>query len=159
VLYCISMKYVLFIVAVFFAFPAQAAINPDLVICEKYGMEMIEKISDGGDEYLFCRDGDVVCEIEDVYSGFCNGEALPFLSCVEEGNHVFEEFEECCAGSVPYMKEGYVGQPSCKKINKVQEFVGDAIDNPAISTVLIVLGVGLITGFLVNRKKRKLNIE
>ena len=153
------MKYLVFVFLLFFALPAQAAINPDLVICERYGFERIEE-STADDDYIFCKlpDGSL-CDVMDVYSGFCNDEALPFLACVEEGEYVFDQFEECCAGSVPYLKEGYSGQPSCKKINKIQEFLGDAIDNPAISSFLIVLGVGLITGFLVHRKKKRLNIE
>ncbi len=138
--------------------PTHAAINPDLVICERYDMTLQEEISAGGDEYLFCaKDDGTVCSIEDVYGGFCGEEYLPHLACVTEGNHVFDQFEVCCEGLVPYLPDGFSGQPSCKKINKTQEFFGQLVDLPIFWIIVVAVLTGAIPAAINWKKYKKQN--
>ncbi len=148
------MKYVVFILALCVVLPAQAAIDPDLAICDRYGFELVETTFDDGNVFRQCKRPDgVLCSVERVYEGFCGDQELSFLSCVEEGGTVFPEFESCCADAVPYMKRGQVGQPFCKKINKVQEVVGDIADSSIAMAILVAALAGAIPAYIIRRKR------
>ncbi len=107
------MKYIfplLFVLA--FVIPAHAAINPDIILCERYDMHMEILTDANGEEVWSCVNETTSCPIDEVNNGSCDGVALEPLRCRVQDEEVETSIESCCEGFTPYWDESN-GQSIC----------------------------------------------
>ena len=107
------MKYIFpILIAFVLIMPAHAAINPDIILCERYDMYMEILTDENGEEVWSCVNETTSCPIDEVNNGSCNGVALEPLRCRVQGEEVETSIESCCEGFSPYWDESN-GQSIC----------------------------------------------
>ena len=95
-----------------------SAMPPFSYFCEyqNYSVIQIEELNDSRGTYgeVICLfDDGNVCPIRSFFNGTCGQDYRREFRCIEVGEPYFS-FSECCAGSEPWIKPGYIGQPHCR---------------------------------------------
>lgn len=90
---------------------ASASMDPFFMECMQRGYE-----SEGipPDNYCVFPDGSR-CPMLQFNNGTCGKEFKIEDYCVKEGDFVWDK-DKCCLGMEPYLKCGYTGQQTCRKI-------------------------------------------
>ena len=60
------------------------------------------------------------CNAKDFYEGACGEEQVKEISCRQEGETVFSQFEQCCSGLEPDTSS--LSQATCQKVSFFQSF-------------------------------------
>jgi putative hemolysin len=94
--------------------PALSAMPPAENYCEHMGYNYTH-VENGSQSESICRFSETAsCPAGEFLNGECGQEHVKEISCREEGEPVFTEFESCCGDMEPYVQPGAIGQATCQ---------------------------------------------
>lgn len=107
---------------------ASAAMPPAPNYCEHMGYNYTH-VENGSQSEGICHfNGNESCEAGSFLNGECGQENVQKISCREEGEAVFTEFESCCGDLEPYLSPGVIGQPTCQPEKTIVQNLSASLD-------------------------------
>jgi hypothetical protein len=117
-----------------------AAMPPAPNYCEHMGYNYTH-IENGSQSEGICRfSANSSCPAGEFLNGKCGQEHVEEISCREEGDPVFTEFESCCGDLEPYLPPGASGQPTCQPDRSFFQKFSSTLDFLAMMAGEIILG-------------------
>ncbi len=120
------------LLAIFLTSTALAAMPPAPNYCEHMGYNYTH-VENGSQSEGVCQfNENESCEAGSFLEGECGQEHVKEISCRDEGEAVFTEFESCCGEMKPYLPPGAIGQPTCQPektfVEKISTNIGFLTD-------------------------------
>jgi hypothetical protein len=117
-----------------------AAMPPAPNYCEHMGYKYTH-VENGSQSEGVCRFSEnASCPAGEFLNGECGQEHVKEISCREEDEAVFTEFESCCGDLEPYLPPGASGQPTCQPERSFFQKFSSTLDFLAMMVGEILLG-------------------
>ena len=108
-------RFVLFLLAVLTSISlVSTAMPPAPNYCEHMGYNYTHVGNASQSEGICHFNENESCEAGEFLEGECGQEHVKNISCRQEGEAVFTEFESWCGSMEPYLSPGAIGQPTCQ---------------------------------------------
>jgi len=135
---------VMIFVLVCLSFVSGAMYPDDPASCTERGYELIN-------ESCVFPDGNK-CDMYEFVVGICGAEYKTEDYCVEEGRPVWDK-NECCEGTIAYLKPGMAGQAGCQDIS-IFERVCNQIKYGAYVWILGIIVLVILVAIYFMKKRR-----